>query len=61
MHWGMDIFKHYGIPGDVNRGTLGNYGYGYGYGYGGYGAYYGHYGYPMHRGPVKRRPLHKNL
>ncbi|MCX5825064.1 MAG: PRC-barrel domain-containing protein [Deltaproteobacteria bacterium] len=57
MNWGMDIFKHYGIPGDVNRGTLGNYGYGYGYG--GYGAYYGHYGYPMHRGPVREDPYTK--
>jgi sporulation protein YlmC with PRC-barrel domain len=58
MHWGMDIFKHYGIPGDVNRGTLGNYGYGYG-GYGGYGGYYGHYGYPMHPGPVREDPYTK--
>ncbi|MHB8907549.1 MAG: PRC-barrel domain-containing protein [Syntrophales bacterium] len=39
MHWGEDVFKHYGVPGYVNRGTL-NYGY----------AYRGYY--PMLRGPA---------
>ncbi len=55
IHWGEDIFKHYGIPGYVNRGTLGNYGYGYG----DYGGYYGHYGYPMYPGPVREDPYTK--
>jgi sporulation protein YlmC with PRC-barrel domain len=48
IHWGEDIFRHYGIPGYVNRGAL-NYGYGYG----------GYYGYPMHAGPAREDPYTK--
>jgi sporulation protein YlmC with PRC-barrel domain len=46
--WGEDIFKHYGIPGYVNRGT-----FGYGYGFSGY------YGLPMHPGPRGEDPYTK--
>ena len=41
LHWGEDIFKHYGIPGYVGRGSLSYYGY------------RGYYGYPMYPGPAR--------
>ena len=50
IRWGEDIFKHYGIPGYANRGTL-TYGYGYGYN--------GRYGYPLFSGPVREDPYTK--
>jgi sporulation protein YlmC with PRC-barrel domain len=55
MHWGEGIFKHYGVPGYEQRGSMG-YGYAYGYGYGRYGAYYG---YGMHPGPGREDPYKK--
>ncbi len=50
IRWGEDIFKQYGIPGYMHRGTLS---YGYGYGYSGYS------GYPLLSGPVRKDPYTK--
>ena len=53
MHWGQDIFKHYGVPGYEQRGPIGM-GYGYGYGYPGYGYRYGRYPGPEREDPYKK-------
>jgi len=47
MHWGEGIFKHYGVPGYEQRGSMG---YDYGYGYSGY---------PMRPGAGREDPYKK--
>ena len=48
LHWGEDVFKHYGIQGYVGRGSLSYYGY------------RGYYGNPtLYPGPVREDPYKK--
>jgi hypothetical protein len=53
IHWGEDIYQHYGVPGYEQRRSMG-YGYGYDRGYGDY-----YYGYPTYADPGRKDAYNK--